>query len=71
MLKIGHNTRATSRRRTAAVAPTRASRSTAVTDAQKKDAEVFEWTTERWKRRVEAEARHRLEHNIRGVGGAR
>lgn len=30
-----------------------------------------EWTTERWKLQVEAEARQRLKQNIRGVGGER
>ena len=71
MIKIvAHNTRATSRRGTAAVTPTRADGSSAVTDAPK-DAEVPESMTERWKRRVEADARQRLERNIRGVGTAR
>ena len=30
-----------------------------------------EWTTERWKLQVEAEARGRLKKNIRGVGADR
>jgi hypothetical protein len=32
---------------------------------------VPEWTTEEWKHRVEAEARHRLKREIRGVGARR
>jgi hypothetical protein len=35
------------------------------------DADMPEWRTERWKHRVEAEARQRLERNIRGVAAAR
>ena len=31
------------------------------------DSSAPEWTTESWKHRVEAEARHRLKSEIRGV----
>jgi len=34
-------------------------------------ARLPEWTTERWKRRVEAEARLRLKRNIRGSAESR
>ena len=66
MLKIAHSTRAISRHRTPAVTPTRTSRSAAVTDARA-DAEVPGWMTERWKHRVEAEARYNLKRKIRGL----
>lgn len=35
------------------------------------DAGGSEWTTEAWKHRVEAEARHNLEKKIHGVGRSR
>lgn len=70
MLRIAHSTQANSRRRPAAVIPTRPSRSAAVHDAHL-DAEVPERLTERWKHRVEAEARCSLLRSIRGVGAAR
>lgn len=66
MRTIAHNTHAISRHRTPAVTPTRTSGSAAVTDARA-DAEVPEGMTERWKHRVEAEARRNLERNIRGL----
>jgi hypothetical protein len=70
MLKNVQRTRARWRRRTAAVTATRTRGSAAATEART-DAEAPEWTTERWKRRVEADARDGLERNIRGVGTAR
>ena len=69
MLRIDHNIRAALKRRTAPDTPT-ADGSTAVSDAPRK-AGVPELTTERWKRRVEADARRRLQRSIRGVGSAR
>ncbi len=38
---------------------------------KEKDEQVPEWMTDTWKRRVEAEARHRLKRNIRDIGAAR
>ena len=32
---------------------------------------VPEWTTDRWKHRVEAEARNRLKHDLHDVGATR
>ena len=37
----------------------------------RRDAETSEWMTERWKHRVEAEARYHLARSIRGIGAAR
>jgi hypothetical protein len=34
-------------------------------------ARVPEWTTERWRHRVEAEARNRLKHDLHDVGAPR
>jgi hypothetical protein len=48
----------------------------AVTPRKKRGAtadttQVPEWTTARWRHRVEAEARNRLKHDLHDVGGAR
>jgi hypothetical protein len=32
---------------------------------------IPEWGTERWKRQVEAEARHRLKRHVRDIGARR
>ena len=39
----------------------------AASDAGRADASVPEWETEEWKHRIEAEARHRVKSEIRGV----
>jgi hypothetical protein len=70
MLAIAHRTRANSRRRSAVLTRARTSGFTAAIDART-DAEYPERMTERWKHRVEAEARYSLKRNIRGVGAAR
>ncbi len=59
MLKVAHNTRTLSRRRTVEVTPMRTSNPAAATGAHT-DAVVPERMTERWKNRVEAEARYGL-----------
>jgi hypothetical protein len=38
---------------------------------RKQDGRAPEWATERWKHQVEAEARHRLKHEVRDVGAER
>jgi len=64
-----HKTRATPRRRSACIS-TRASKSCKAMEPCT-GARLPEWTTERWKRRVEAEARLRLKRNIRGSAESR
>ena len=52
---------------TAAPAPTeRPGRSRA-----EHESKALEWESERWKRQVEAEARHRLKRNVRDIGARR
>jgi hypothetical protein len=58
------------RRRPAKAAPAPTERPTARTRPER-EPQVPEWETEHWKRMVEAEARHRLKRNIRGVGARR
>ena len=64
MLERTHISRAASRRGAAAIALTGASHHEACNRAP-------ECTTERWKRRVEAEARARLKREVRGISAAR
>lgn len=59
----------TLRRRTAIALSAPARRLPAGSRARKR-AETPEWTTERWKHRVEAEARNRLKRDIRHIGAA-
>jgi hypothetical protein len=66
MFATSQTTRVTSRRRPAAVTSTRPSTLRRVTNGK-----MPEWMTERWKHRVEAEARLRLRRNVHDVGGVR
>jgi hypothetical protein len=65
MFATDHTTRGMSRRRRAVVTSTPPSRLRRVTRVVT-NGKLPEWLTERWKHRVEAEARLRLRRNVRG-----
>ena len=70
MSASSQTTRGISRHRPAAVTSTRPSKVRRVTSLGA-NGHVPEWMTERWKHRVEAEARLRLRQNVRDVGNVR
>ena len=59
-----------SRHRPLRTAPATTGRPTARTRPDR-EPQVPEWGTERWKRQVEAEARHRLKRHVRDIGARR
>ena len=70
MIRRPNNTRATPRG-PRLLSTRRAQADPTTVTCTRRDAEASEWMTERWKHRVEAEARYHLARSICGIGAGR